>query len=178
MYRFLLNFFPTLQLHCPCLSVVFPLHDSRLTLIVQLDGTKKLDRSHRYERALARDMFQNIIPFSQSNILMCTHWTNRLWRLPIHIFSSLELYCSRLSVVLISYDSRSTLLWLDGLEKFGRVKFEMMVPKQIMSSFLLNNFFQRSRRIRVNPLSYESQTTDKQVQYHWRAEKIWTVTQR
>ena len=37
------------------------------------------------------------------------------------------------------------------------------------------NFFLRSGRNRVDLLSYESKMTDKQEQYDWRAEKIWTV---
>ena len=40
---------------------------------------------------------------------------------PSKFFSALQSYCFRLSVVLLSYDSRSTLIRRDGWEKFGRV---------------------------------------------------------
>ena len=41
---------------------------------------------------------------------------------PSKFFSPLQSYCPRLSVVLLSYDSRSTLIRRDGKEKFGRVR--------------------------------------------------------
>ena len=39
---------------------------------------------------------------------------------PSKFFSAIQLYCSRLSVSLLSYDSRSTLFWLESRKKFGR----------------------------------------------------------
>ena len=40
---------------------------------------------------------------------------------PSKFFSALQSYCSIISVVLLSYNSRSTLIWLDRKIKFGRV---------------------------------------------------------
>ena len=39
---------------------------------------------------------------------------------PSKFFSALQSYCPRISVALLSYDSRSTILRLDRRNKFGR----------------------------------------------------------
>ena len=66
---------------------------------------------------------------------------------------------SSLSVCLLSYNSRSTLIRLDGRKKIGRE-----LPAR-------PNFFLRSSRIRADLISYEGIPTDKREQYDWRAEK-------
>ena len=111
---------------------------------------------------------------------------------PSKFFLALQSYCPRLSVVLLSYDSRSTLIRQDRTEKFGRV----FTHKEQAANFLsiqaerlpiliyptngmcTNSrsstrpyFFLRSSHIRVDLLSYESKPTNKRKQYDWMAEK-------
>ena len=73
------------------------------------------------------------------------------------IFSVLQSHCSRLSIGLLSYDNRSTLLQLD--------------KRTFLDGHTRPIFFRRSSRIRVDLLSYESKPTYKWEQYDWRAAK-------
>ena len=106
------------------------------------------------------------------------------------IFSAIKSYCSHISVVLLSYDSRSTLIRRDSWESivgylntlpkrayfttyFERTDKYIAVGFQLVYGFLVthSNFSQPSCYIRVDLLSYESKTIYKWEQYDWRAEK-------
>ena len=54
------------------------------------------------------------------------------------------------------------------------LKASNTVQSQTLVVVVLDQFFVRSSRIRVDLLSYESKTTDKQQQNYWIAEKNWT----
>ena len=56
-----------------------------------------------------------------------SRWERCLWSLPTllpsNFFSAIESYCSRLSVSLLTYDSRSALIRLDRRKQSGRTLF-------------------------------------------------------
>ena len=94
-----------------------------------------------------------------------------------NFFSALQSYCSRFSVSLLLYDSRSTLLQLDHWKKIGQ---EIVIHNIAISCIYLSTlrliiypskFFLQSGRNRVNLVLYESKQTDKRKQYDWKAEK-------
>ena len=60
---------------------------------------------------------------------------------PSKFFSSLQSYCPHLSVVLLSYDGRSTLIRLDRTKFFGRVVYYLY--NKLVQEFCLymNTFF-------------------------------------
>ena len=106
---------------------------------------------------------------------------------PSKIFSSLQLFCSRFSVGLLSYNSRTTLIRLDCRNFFGRVLslFLLFEQKRFFwqeARYLQNGrrsinyavhsseFFSALKCIRVNLPSYESKMSNKREQYDWRAE--------
>ena len=106
---------------------------------------------------------------------------------PSKLLSALQSYCSHLSAVLLSYDGRSTLTWLNRRKKIDQggakkhyfhiihfCNLDFLALAFHFSSFSLfstrPDFFLRSSRNRVVYLLYKSKTTDKREQYVWRAE--------
>ena len=102
---------------------------------------------------------------------------------PSKLFSALHTYCSRISVVLLSYNSRSTLIRLD-CKKIGRAVGVLLCDSR---SILIrldsrknpDGFFPKSdfpsifyaiQDVQVDLLSYESQLTDKRDNYNYLAE--------
>ena len=79
--------------------------------------------------------------------------------------SALQSYCSHLSVVLLSYDSR-----LIEPNTTGELR-KIWIGSFLLSGYSLLDFFLRSSHIRVDLLLYESNPTDKWEGNDWRAGK-------
>ena len=77
-------------------------------------------------------------------------WLKQAWEVeyvrtyyPSKFFSALRSYCSRLSVGMLSYDSRSTLIRLDHRKKIGRVpvsKYHVRPQQNFVARFGLSTF--------------------------------------
>ena len=114
---------------------------------------------------------------------------------PSNFFSGIQSYCSRVSVGLLSYDSRLTLIRMDQRWKFWPLfsiysslftsfchhgnylnyyhfcfiaKVVLWSPSGLLYS---TKFFLRSGCTRVDLLSYDRKPTDKRDQYDWMTEK-------
>ena len=118
--------------------------------------------------------------------------------IPSKFFSAFQSYCPRSSVVLLSHDSRSTLVWLDGRKKNWSSKdAQTRICKSTPTTLSVlsiqtgvwhhppqrvpfganvhvctcPDFFLQSSGNWFDMLSYGSKTTDKREQYRWSAVK-------
>ena len=100
---------------------------------------------------------------------------------PSKFFSAIQSFCSRLSVVLVSYDSGSTLLQLDRRIKFGRVVYNCnkaiennTVWMSISHVDVVGNYKARNCTSSTVLLVFQSfccRTIADQLQYDWMTNK-------
>ena len=83
---------------------IFFHHSSRFAVIYQLFCSRTTADRLYYDWIVEKNLVENSASFLH----------------PVQIFPPIQSFCCRLSVVLLSYDSRSALLRLDRRKKFGR----------------------------------------------------------
>ena len=87
----------------------------------------------------------------------------------LNVLSAVQLYCSRISVGLLSYDSMLALLSLDWRKKkdICLCSHPFCSALQLYSSCFSTKFFLQSSCNKVDLLSYDCKTTDKRQQNDW-----------